>query len=33
LLRHRLVLSWSAVGDGVDPDAVVEELLAEAGFR
>jgi MoxR-like ATPase len=27
VLRHRLVLSWSAVGEGVDADAVVRDLL------
>jgi len=27
VLRHRLVLSWSAAGEGVDADAVVRQLL------
>jgi MoxR-like ATPase len=27
VLRHRLVLSWSAAGEGVDADAVVQQLL------
>jgi MoxR-like ATPase len=30
VLRHRLVLSWSAAGEGVDADAVVRQLLDAA---
>jgi len=30
VLRHRLVLSWSAAGEGVDADAVVQQLLDAA---
>jgi len=32
VLRHRLVLGWSAVAEKVDEDAVVQEIVAEAGF-
>jgi len=32
VLRHRLVLSWSAAGEGVDADAVVRQLLSASGF-
>ena len=32
VLRHRLVLGWSAVSSGVDEDAVVADILAEAGL-
>jgi MoxR-like ATPase len=32
VLRHRLVLSWSAAGEGVDADAVVQSLLDASGL-
>jgi MoxR-like ATPase len=32
VLRHRLVLSWAAQGEGVDADAVVRQLLHAAGL-
>jgi MoxR-like ATPase len=32
VLRHRLVLGWSAVAEKVDEDAVVQEIVAEAGL-
>ncbi len=33
VLRHRLVLGWSAQSEKVSDDAVVAEILAEAGLR
>jgi MoxR-like ATPase len=32
VLRHRLVLSWAAAGEGVDADAVVQGLLDASGL-
>jgi MoxR-like ATPase len=32
VLRHRLVLSWTAAGEGVDADAVVQQLLDASDF-
>jgi len=32
VLRHRLVLGWSAVSEQVDEDAVVRQILAEVGL-
>ena len=28
VLRHRLVLSYQALGDGISPDAVIDRVLA-----
>jgi MoxR-like ATPase len=33
VLRHRLVLGWSALSEKVDEDAVVNDIIAEAGLR
>ena len=32
VLRHRLVLSWAAVGEGAEADAIVRELVARSPF-
>jgi MoxR-like ATPase len=32
VLRHRLVLGWSAVAEKIDEDALVQEIVAETGL-
>ena len=29
VLRHRLILSYDALADGIDPDTIIDELLAQ----